>query len=53
MEIGIIEDIIKESDRHIKGAVKRTPKTNSLIKGSVNLLFLFHYNDSTNVEQTI
>ena len=39
-KIGIIEDVIKGSGRHIKETVG-TPKTNSLIKRSVNsLLFM-------------
>ena len=51
--MGIIEDVIKGSDGHIRGAAVRIPKPNSLIKRPVNLLFPTEYKESMNVEQEV
>ena len=51
--MGIIEDVIKGSDRHTRGAVVRISKSNSLIKRPVNLLYPIEYKESLNVEQEV
>ena len=52
-KMGIIEDVIKGSDRHTRGAVVRISKSNSLIKRPVNLLYPIEYKESLNVEQEV
>ena len=52
-KIEIIEDVIKGSDGHTRGAVVRTSKSNSLIKRPVNLLYPIECKESMNVEQEV
>ena len=52
-KMGIIEDVIKESDGHTRGAVVGISKSNSLIKWPVNLLYPIEYKESLNVEQEV
>ena len=49
--MGIIEDIIKGNDGHIRGAVVKCPKTNSLIKRPINLLYPIEQKDISSDEQ--
>ena len=51
--MGIIEDVIKGSDRHTRGAVVRISKSNSLIKRPVNLLYPIEDKETLNVEQEV
>ena len=39
-KVGIVEEVIKETDGNIRRAVVRVPKTKSLIKRFVNRLYL-------------
>ena len=39
-KVGIAEEVIKGTDGNIRGAVVRVPRTKSLIKRSVNILYL-------------
>ena len=39
-KVGIVEEVIKETDGNIWGAVVRVPRTKSLIKRPVNRLYL-------------
>ena len=52
-KMGIIEDVIKGSDGHTRGAVVRIPESNSQIKRPVNLLYSIEYKESMNVEQEV
>ena len=39
-KVGIVEEVIKETDGNIRGAVARVPKTKSLFKRPLNRLYL-------------
>ena len=51
--MGKIEEVIKGIDGHIRGAVVRISKTNSLIKRPINLLYPIEYKDSSSYDQDI
>ena len=51
--MGIIEDVIRGSGGHTRGAVMRISKSNFLINRSVNLLYHIEYKESMNVEQEV
>ena len=52
-KMGVIEDVIKGSDGHTRGALVIISKSNSLIKRPVNLLYPIEYKESLNVEQEV
>lgn len=52
-KMAIIEDVIKESDGHTRGAVKKISKPLCFIKLSATLLCPIEYKENMNVEQEV